>query len=381
MTPWLWNSGFVQVDGAKFHGCNDYLLQDRLSTNQAKLADIAHIVARSKDGPRGNDPMLLSARNRIDNLFLACTKHHRMIDNKKLVAKFPKEVLQAYKTTHEERIRYVTDLGDHNETVVVRVISKVRGKTTSVSNEEIRSAVLTSAKRYPRYLGGEHHVEIDLTMIAETSSGQYWKEGQARIQDIVDRRLTPAIEKKEVKHLSVFAFARIPFLAYLGRAIGDAIPLDIYQKQKTGNEGWAWVKDGEIQRFLSRKDREGTDKSKVAIVLSISGHVPIEHLPDEVTDSFSIYSIVPKVAQPSRNLLRTKGSFEEFKTTYERLLREVEANHPQAEFVHVFPAVPIPVALVIGRFMLPSVSPSLLVYDKGQQKFEPTILLESTPKG
>jgi hypothetical protein len=304
-----------------------------------------------------------------------------MIDNEKLVANFPKEVLQAYKTTHEERIRYITGLADNNETVVVRVISKVRGKTASISNEEIRSAVLASANRYPRYLGGEHHVEIDLTMIAERISEQYWKEGQARIKDIVDRRLTPAIEKKEVRHLSVFAFARIPFLAYLGRVIGEAVPLDIYQKQKTGDEGWAWIKDGEIQKFLLRKDREGTDRSKIAIVLSISGHVPIEHLPDRITDSFSIYSIAPQATQPSRNLLRTKGSFEEFKTTYERLLREVEANHPQAELVHVFPAVPIPVAIVIGRFMLPSVSPSLLVYEKGQRKFEPTILLESTPKG
>lgn len=74
----------------EFHGCNEYLLEDELTTNQAKLADIAHIAARSISGPRGDDAMPLSERNKIENLMLACTKHHRMIDNKKLVSQFPK---------------------------------------------------------------------------------------------------------------------------------------------------------------------------------------------------------------------------------------------------------------------------------------------------
>ncbi len=82
---------WVRAGGrCEFHGCNDYLLQDKLTTNYAKLADIAHIVAHSKDGPRGDDPLALNMRNKIDNLFLACTKHHRMIDNKALVSQYPK---------------------------------------------------------------------------------------------------------------------------------------------------------------------------------------------------------------------------------------------------------------------------------------------------
>jgi hypothetical protein len=55
----------------EFHGCNEYLLEDELTTNQAKLADIAHIVGRSVAGPRGDDSMPLSERNKIENLMLA----------------------------------------------------------------------------------------------------------------------------------------------------------------------------------------------------------------------------------------------------------------------------------------------------------------------
>lgn len=136
----------------EFQGCPEYLLRDKLTTNTAKLADIAHIVARTIDGPRGDDPLPLSQRNKIDNLFLACTKHHRLIDKKSMVAKYPKDVLIQYKQSHEERIRFVTGLGDERETMVLRMMGNIRGNTVSISKEDIRKAVLGSSQRYPRYL-------------------------------------------------------------------------------------------------------------------------------------------------------------------------------------------------------------------------------------
>jgi len=372
---------WVRAGGrCEFHGCNDYLLQDTLTTNSAKLADIAHIIARSQDGPRGKDAMLLSERNRIENLFLACTKHHRLIDNKAMVAKYSKETLIGYKRTHEERIRYVTGLGDENETVIVRMIGKIRGNTTSISNEEIREAVLKSSDRYPRYLGGEHHVEIDLSGIAEDDLSRYWRDGVQKIQDVVDRRLTPAIHKNEIRHLSVFAFARIPFLAYLGFSLGDKLPLDIFQKHRKGNEGWVWPKCQRERRFVFRKERNGTDKSCIAVKLSLSGEVLADQLPPEISHDFTVYSLRPKGSKPGRSLLSSKASLAQFRQVYACLLREIEAKYPFARSIHIFPAIPIPAALSLGRELLRDVSPSLLIYDSGPSGFEQAIKINSDKK-
>ena len=370
---------WVRAGGrCEFHGCNDYLLQDRLTTMRAKLADIAHIVARSEDGPRGRDPMPLAQRDNIENLFLACTKHHRTIDNKTLVKKYPKGVLVQYKQAHEERVRYVTGLGDEHATTVVRLIGNIRGNTVTISNEEIREAVLKSSDRYPRYLGGEHHIEIDLSNLLEEGEAEYWVRGMTRIRDIVGRMLGPAVQKGEIRHLSLFAFAHIPFLAYLGHAVGDKLPLDVYQKHRTGSEGWNWPEKQRDQRFSYIRKQQGDDKSCVAVMLPLSGQIPLGQLPLEITNRFTIYSLEPEGAKPGRTLISSKSSLERFRQTYSDLLRHIEANHPDARAIHVFPAVPISAAVILGRDLLRNVSPSLIIYDKGATAFEKALEIDST---
>lgn len=369
---------WVRAGGrCEFHGCNDFLLQDQLSTNNAKLADIAHIVARSRQGPRGDDPLPIAQRNRIENLFLACTKHHRMIDSKALVEKYPKEVLLQYKQAHEERIRFVTNLGDEHESTVLRLMGKIRGHSVSISSEEIREAMFTSAGRYPRYLGGENHIEMNLTALSEKLRDRYWEAGIERINDIVERILAPAIEKGEIRHLSVFAMAQIPFLIHLGYILGDKIPIEIYQKHRAGTEGWFWRTNESAHRFIYKKERNGQDSSLVALTLSVSGEISTAHLPAIISDSFSIYSLSPDAVKPDRTILNSKDTLEEFRLTYAKLLREIEASHPNAKAVHIFPAVPISAALVLGREILKNVTPSLIVYDIGIDGFQKAIEIAS----
>jgi hypothetical protein len=372
---------WVKAGGmCEFHGCNEYLLRDRLTTNEAKLADVAHIVARSKDGPRGDDPMPLSQRNKINNLFLACLKHHRMIDNKRLVTKYPKDLLVQYKQTHEERIRFVTSLGDESETWVLRMLGNIRGNTVSVSNEEIREAVLKSSNRYPRYLGREQHVELDLRSLLERDSVRYWSDGTERIKDVIDRQLIPAIQKNEVRHLSVFAFARIPFLAYLGYVIGDKLPLDVYQKHRTGGEGWAWPSGQGPLRFIFRKERVGKDEASVVVMISLSGQLFADQLPSSITENFTVYAVSPEGVTPSRSLILSRESMDQFRQTYAALLRDIEATFPLVKTIHLFPAVPISAAVVLGRELLRNVSPSLLIYDVGANGFEQAVRLDSSKK-
>ena len=373
---------WVRAGGrCEFHGCNDYLLQDKLTTTKAILADVAHIVARSKSGPRGDDSMLLIQRNEIENLFLACTKHHRMIDKKSLVTRYPKELLLKYKEDHEERTKYLTGLGDENETTVIRMIGNVRGNSVSISNEEIRVAALKSSGRYPRYLGAENHIEIDLTSLPDNDLIQYWKLGAEKIQDSIKRMVTPVIERGEIRHLSLFAFARIPFLAYLGHSIGDKIPLDIFQKHRSDREGWIWSSQEKDQKFKFKKIQVGRNNKSIAIIVSISGKVPIEHLPPLISKDFTIYSLVPVGSKPSRNLMSSKGTLNQFRHTYARLLREIEGNYPFAKIIHVLPALPISGALILGRELLRDVSPSLVIYDKSQKGFEEAIKINTNEKG
>ncbi len=352
----------------EFFGCNEYLLEDELTTNQAKLADIAHIVARSTDGPRGDDPLPLSERNKFENLMLACTKHHRMIDNKLLVSQFPKSLLTQYKRDHEARIRYLTAMRPEHETVILRILGNIRGDSVSVSHEEVRSAVL-GAKRYPRYLHNDRMIEVDLQSLSEEVTADYWKAAKASVDDVVKQLIGPGIAKKEIGHLSVFALARIPILIYAGNAIGDKIVTDFYQFHRDEPVSWCW-RQGDAVNFSTSRIQRGADQKKVALILSLSNHISRDLLPDHIDAQYNIYEIAPIDINPSRSLLNTRETLTAFQRIYQSTLRAIESEHGLKGELHLFSAIPTPVALICGRELLKDVSPQLHVYDRNGEGYE-----------
>lgn len=366
---------WVRAGGrCEFHGCNRYLLQDELTTNKVKLANIAHIVAREKNGPRGKDPLPFENRNEIDNLMLTCPTCHKLIDNKKLVSKYPKELLLKYKRQHEDRVYYLTNFSPEYETVVIRMKGNIRTDAVTISNEQIRKSVLECAGRYPRYLGGENNIEIDLARLPSRINRAGWESGKKIIVDIINRLVTPAIENKEIKHLSIFALARIPFLIYLGSLLSDKVPTDIYQKHRDSEEGWIWKEYKKNIAFKFIEVQKGKDSSKVALVLSISGKIDIKKLPRDIITNATIYEIIPTKAKLSRNLIETKSNLEEFRRAYECALRKIESQYKNAKKICLFPAIPVSVAIACGRERLKNISPSLLVYDVGEDgKFKFTM--------
>lgn len=84
----------------------------------ASLSEVAHIVARSGDGPRGDYALPLDERDRYENLILLCERHHTEIDAQ--VATYPVERLRQMKYDHESLIADATRravqarAGDHS---------------------------------------------------------------------------------------------------------------------------------------------------------------------------------------------------------------------------------------------------------------------------
>lgn len=64
------------------------------------LGEMAHIVAESPNGPRGDSPLSIEERNRYGNLMLLCNIHHQLIDDQP--ATYPVERLHEIKDAHEK---------------------------------------------------------------------------------------------------------------------------------------------------------------------------------------------------------------------------------------------------------------------------------------
>jgi hypothetical protein len=68
-------------------------------------SEIAHIVASSDDGPRGDSSFPEEMRDRYSNLVLLCHDHHRLVDDEDNYPDYPIELLRSWKTEHEEWVR------------------------------------------------------------------------------------------------------------------------------------------------------------------------------------------------------------------------------------------------------------------------------------
>src|SRR4051794_29707973 len=90
-----------------FPGCGRELVEPgNQGDDHAYIGEIAHIVADSRQGPRGDSPMTDEERDRHGTLVLLCRVCHKIIDSQPFT--YSVSVLRAIKGEHEGRIRQAT---------------------------------------------------------------------------------------------------------------------------------------------------------------------------------------------------------------------------------------------------------------------------------
>lgn len=338
-----------------FNGCNEYLLKDSLTLRKYNASNVAHIVARKKDGPRGDDPMALSERNKIGNLILVCRKHHGLIDSKRLVKKYPIALLQKFKQDHENRIHRLTGISPKRKTQVICFKYQIGSEIVKITEEDIYEAI------FP-YYPTDNNIEIDCTC-GDIGTTEYYNSMATDIKNKIDRM---SQLQECPNHVSVFALAPMPLLIYLGYCLSNKVKTELYQRHRTTPETWRWPKKSENHEFKFEKVKNGS-KGKVALVVSLSGTIALEDLPSDISSDYNIYSITLKTDIANPTFLKSKRTLNNFKDIYQIAIRTIKKEE-NTKTIHLFPAMPAPIALLCGRELLKKIDPDILVYDNNKQK-------------
>lgn len=358
---------YVAAGGrCEFRGCNRPLTRHHLTHRNGNFGEVAHIVAFSKRGPRGN-----SAQRPVDihdpnNLMLLCPHCHKEIDTH--ADKYPVEILQGYKVDHEQRIGFATGVTQEHQTVIVQLVARINNQVTKIPTAQIHAAVS------PKYPLERPNCLIDLNSLSMDDDEAI--SVTTRIIDSSIRDLFSSnLYTEPVQHISVFALAPIPAMVYLGYRLGNTVPAELYRHHRDTDD-WKWQMNPKALQFTYDCIQEGTDKTAVALLLSISGKVLLSSLPSTITGDFFIYEIAPVSVIPSTNCLKTTQELENFKRTYEEFRRMLFREHHDLKTIHLFPAVPSPVAVLCGRELMPKVDPSLAVYDYNKRSSGFNFVLE-----
>jgi hypothetical protein len=350
---------YVRAGGrCEFAGCNAYLLEHHLTTTPGNFAQMAHIVAFSSGGPRAKESLSPAYVNDVSNLMLLCPPCHKLVDDHPKAHTVSR--LRNAKAEHEERIRHVTGMSADLKTTVVRFTARVAGRTVKIPYDQVTKAV---QPRYPKDTKG---TVIDLTDFEETGVG-FLESAASQITKTIGKLSDATLDGSDVLHVSVFALGPIPLLVHLGRELSDKVNVTLYQRHRD-SEDWTWKSSGLPVAYQLRVIRQGTETKSVALCLSLSGPIDTATLPPNIDQRFTIYEITLVGQTPNPGFLRRAADLDEFAVTYQGALREIAQNHGSLDELHLFPAIPAPVAVHCGRALLPKIDPTLVVYDADKAK-------------
>lgn len=340
----------------EFEGCNSFLFSHHITGQTGVFGQVAHIVAFKPNGARGRSDIRPEDINNIDNLMLLCPACHKLVDDQPL--EYPRELLETFKQRHETRVWHVTGLGPECRTATLIFQAPIGGQRVQISRTEVFEALL------PRHAIREVETSLDLNNLMETGENESVYRTAC---EMIDSKASEIFREDgpvaRAGHLSVFAIAPIPQLIYLGSRLSNKVPTDFFQRHRD-TESWKWKDDGPEFSFKVIRRRKGLSNGPIALLLPLSGSIATRDLPQPIQNDAWLYEIRLEGLEPAPTFLCRRADLESFRKAFQEVLGRVIAEHGLVEQLHLFPAVPAPVAVLCGRERLPKAHPRFLVYDR-----------------
>ncbi|SPD72606.1 conserved hypothetical protein [uncultured Desulfobacterium sp.] len=353
----------------QYEGCSKPLWMDDLTKAEFNTAYIAHIIADKPMGPRGHSDLSKKLKSDISNLMLMCDEHHRLID-KIDVEGHPAKRLQAMKARHEARIELLTSLQENKRSHVLIYGANIGEQNPSLSWQKAAQAMIPL-----RYPAEPRAIELGLRNSSfEDHSAEYWAIERQNLRCNLNSSLRPRIVSGEVEHLSIFALAPQPLLIELGWLLSDIPAAEVYQLHREPPD-WKWQESPGSFEFLIKEPSE--IYPTVALNLSLSANIDNERILAVFSGkNVSIWRM--SIEAPNNDFLKSREQLKLVRQQFRRLFDRIKTCHGQDALLHVFPAVPVSVAVELGRVWMPKADLPLCIYDQNRKVggFEKTFSFE-----
>lgn len=349
---------WVRAGGrCEYKGCNEPLWQDSLTLSKMNAAYIAHIVADSPNGPRGDEQLSEQLASDISNLMLMCDEHHRLID-KEDVDGHPVERLREMKNSHEMRIEMVTSIGEDMQSHVLFYGANVGEHSSPLNWNDTTCAMLPI-----KYPAEKPAIELSLGNSSfRDDRDSYWEIESEHLKNQFRDKVKRRLDLSDIHHLSVFSIAPQPLLILLGTLISDIYSTDVYQLHREPRT-WKWQNEPDDFEYIVHEPT--TVYKKVALNLSLSGNIDNSRITNVLGTDTSIWTVT--VPSPYVDFLKGENQLREFRVVLRKLFNKIKRVYGQDNQLHIFPATPVAAAIELGRVWMPKADLPILIYDENKK--------------
>lgn len=349
-------------------GCRQVLHRDPFLFKAARFGHLAHNVAASAKGPRGDAIRSKVLVDDPENLIMMCPTCHKLVDDGG-AAEYPEELLQQWKQDHEQSIELFASVGGDKLAGLLICTGKIRGVSNSVTDATVLKAAARAGYRplsKPRRIGLFDGNSAD-------GSPEWWKGQLFQLRREVDQALEAF--KGNDYTMAVFAVAEMPALIALGFLLGDEQGVIPFQYDRTANS-YTFTAPSEPPIKFTTTFPDTISPDGVALVISVTA--PIDH--NRVVSALggrSLSIVEIRAEDTGRLIVRTPATVAAFKRAVIECVDRIEALAGHKVPISVFPAMPAPLAVALGTTIMPKAPVKLIVFDSDgpAAEFRPAITL------
>jgi hypothetical protein len=212
------------------------------------------------------------------------------------------------------------------------------------------------------YPAEDHAIELGVrnSVLSEVKEAVFWDSARANLEaDFAQVRR--GIKSGEIKHLSVFALAAQPLLIRFGALLGDIVRTEVYQLHREPAPSWKWPAQAPAAPEVEIR-RPSSTSGPPALVLAFSAPVTADRITSVLGPGAAIWTLT--VASPHKEIVKSPGQLSEMRGLFSRTFDEIKAVHGQDALLHVFPVMPVSLAVELGRARSPKAEMPWRIYDQ-----------------
>jgi len=374
----------------QFDGCGEDLSSHFATDEHANYSYLAHIVASSVDGPRGDAVQSPLLADDAENIMLLCDKCHRLID-RVAPAFYTTERLHAMRARSVTAVKRLLDGLLYPPAEPIMLIGNVTGQPHHYSKRNVEDAMLNAGLRPSR--DTPEYFCFNGYALHNPHLASYWGSLFETLSTDVPRLkaiLNGSARGHARPHLAVFPVHSTSVLMLGGRLIGDTAGVSVFQFHRdkvAGNQGgqWAWPSDAaEPSSNKYRLDvfKDFSGESEACLLVSLTFDIAPDRLTTQCFDSGELQFPTIKLTADrfGADVIGHPKDLEFFGAKLDEAIRILQ-DQWKVQRIHLFVGAPASACFRVGQKMQARNQATYVCYETDRgigSAFKQTIEISST---